>query len=139
MKFRIISFSGDKFYCKMFSNRNKRKVHLNPTKSKKEEEKGPPIPEVILRNDSNIAMEFTDSDEVFSRSSASSDSPSPTNIAETKRFKWFSDARRPSRDSMDTSPSPVKLTKFKKDTSFDDFKKPFDCFAPSVEFINQGN
>ena len=57
-------------------------------------------------------------------------SPSPTNVAKSKRFKWFGDDS--SVDSMDTTPSAIELVKY-TNHDFDDFKKPFDCFAPSCD------
>merc|ERR1719322_1438825 len=58
---------------------------------------------------------------------------SPSSVTMRKKFKMFSE------DSMDTSPSsPVTLIKYTHQP-FDDFKKPFDCFASPAESSQKGS
>ena len=114
----------------MFSKSNKRKAILSSKNVDTEQTNRTSIPTLIEPIESRDPMEDMDSTGTTPTSSISSMSPSPTNVAKSKRFKWFGDDS--SVDSMDTTPSAIELVKY-TNHDFDDFKKPFDCFAPSCD------
>ena len=104
----------------MFLNKNKRKVNLSIDTNNSNNAGSGTIPSLYDNDGSKVIDSAIPMDS------------SPSSVTLRKKFKMFSD------DSMDTSPSsPVALIKYTHQP-FDDFKKPFDCFASPAESSQKG-
>lgn len=119
----------------MFLTKKKRKVNLHIEIDKSNDTGSGGIPSLYKDDSSKVRIDSPHPMELSSEGSVSSGDSSPSvhpSVTMRKRLKMFSD------ESMDTSScSPVTLIKY-TDQPFDDFKKPFDCFAEPMEPSKKG-